>query len=58
MAVEAQVSLLGAPRRVALEAEGLRLEQDLADGSRRVVFRFRLPREEIRGWISVAGGDD
>src|SRR4030095_16959776 len=44
-------------RTATLEAEGLRVTAVVPLGSERVVFRFRPPREEIRGWVSVAGGD-
>jgi hypothetical protein len=44
-------------RTATLEAEGLRVTAVVPPGSERVVFRFRPPREEVRGWVSVAGGD-
>jgi hypothetical protein len=44
-------------RTVTLEAEGLRQTAVVPPGSERVVFRFHPPREEVRGWISIAGDD-
>jgi hypothetical protein len=58
MEIEARVTLPpGAAREVKLEAEGLSLTASLARGMDRVVFKFNPPRDEVRGWISVAGGD-
>ncbi len=44
-------------RTVTLEAEGLNEKQVVPPGMERVVFRFRPPRAEVRGWVSLAGGD-
>jgi Aerotolerance regulator N-terminal len=58
MEVEALVSLPpGAERTVKLEAEGMTQTAQVPRGADRVLFKFNPPREEVRGWISVAGGD-
>lgn len=62
MEIEASVALppgrMGDQERtVTLEAEGVRETAVLPPGSERVVFRFHPPRPEMRGWISVTGGD-
>ena len=58
MEIEARVVLPpGAAREVKLEAEGLALTAQVPRGMDRVVFKFNPPREEVRGWISVAKGD-
>lgn len=58
MEIEARVLLpAGTDRTVKLEAEGLALTAEVPRGMDRVVFKFNPPREEVRGWVSVAAGD-
>ncbi len=57
MEIEARVTSSSEEREVFLEAEGLRLRERVPPGIERVVFGFRPPREEVRGWISLEGDD-
>ena len=60
MEIEALVALPGRgaeARTVTLEADGVREAVIAPPGGERVVFRFSPPRDEVRGGVSVAGGD-
>ncbi len=58
MEIEARVTPSDSPREISLAAEGLNLKQRIPAGSGRVLFSFRPPREEVRGWVSIEGKDD
>ncbi|QIF02293.1 BatA domain-containing protein [Roseimicrobium sp. ORNL1] len=58
MEIEAEVMLPpGADRTVTLKAEGITATQEVLEGTDRVIFKINPPRDEVRGTISVAGGD-
>ena len=57
MEIEARVTASNKPRDVTLSSEGLNLKQSVPAGVERVLFSFRPPREEVRGFISLDGKD-
>lgn len=58
MELEAEVLLAAdSDRTVTLRAEGIVATQKVPDGADRVIFKIKPPRDEVRGTISVAGGD-
>ncbi|YCM46250.1 BatA domain-containing protein [Verrucomicrobiaceae bacterium 227] len=59
MILEAAVSIpsTAKSRKVTLEAEGLRVVGLLPAGAKRISFKFRPPREVVRGWVSVESDD-
>lgn len=59
MEIEAEVHLpTGVDRRVTLKAEGITITQSVPEGGDRVIFKLKPPRDEVRGTISLSGGDD
>ncbi|MCW1921118.1 BatA domain-containing protein [Luteolibacter arcticus] len=58
MEIEARVTSSNKPREVALSSEGLNVKQTVPAGVERVLFSFRPPREEVRGFISLEGKDE
>lgn len=59
MEIEALVSLPRGreSRTVTLEANGILERVNVPPGVERVVFRFATTTPEVRGWVSVEGGD-
>lgn len=58
MEIEAEVLLpAGVDRTVTLRAEGFTDSQVVPVGANRVIFSVKPPRDEVRGTITVAGGD-
>ena len=59
MEIEALISLPRGreSRKVTLEADGVSETVEAAQGVERVVFRFAPKSPEVRGWVSVEGGD-
>ncbi|WP_038159862.1 BatA domain-containing protein [Verrucomicrobium sp. BvORR106] len=59
MEIEVEVHLpTGADRAVTLKAEGITITQTVPEGGDRVIFKLKPPRDEVRGTISLNGGDD
>lgn len=58
MQIEARITGSERSREVTLSAEGLNLKQTVPPGLERILFSFRPPREEVRGFISLEGKDD
>ena len=58
MEIEARVTASNKPREVMLSSEGLNLKQTVPPGVERVLFSFRPPREEVRGFVSLEGNDE
>jgi hypothetical protein len=56
--IEARVTASNKPREVTLSSEGLNLKQTVPPGVERVLFAFRPPREEVRGFVSLEGKDE
>ncbi|MEK7952129.1 vWA domain-containing protein [Luteolibacter soli] len=57
MEIEARVTSSNKSREVTLSSEGINLKQTVPPGVERVLFSFRPPREEVRGFISLEGKD-
>ena len=57
MEIEARVTPLDRERVISLSAEGINLKKKLPARAERVIFSFRPPRDEVRGSISIDGGD-
>lgn len=57
MEIEARMTASEKEREMKLSAEGLNLTKKIPSGAERVIFSFRPNREEIRGFISLAGND-
>jgi len=58
MEIEARVTSSNKPREVTLSSEGINLKQTVPPGVERVLFSFRPPREEVRGFVSLDGKDE
>ena len=58
MEIEARVTASNKPREVTLSSEGINLKQTVPPGVERVLFSFRPPREEVRGFVSLQGKDE
>lgn len=58
MEIEARVTASNKPREVTLSSEGINLKQTVPPGVERVLFSFRPPREEVRGFVSLEGKDE
>jgi hypothetical protein len=58
MEIEARVTGSNNPREITLSSEGINLKQTVPAGVERVLFSFRPPREEVRGFVSLEGKDE
>jgi hypothetical protein len=58
MEIEARVTASNKSREVSLSSEGINLKQTVPAGVERVLFSFRPPREEVRGFVSLEGKDE
>ena len=59
MEVEARLRVpLDKPTTVAIEVEGYVEEKEIIPGTERVLFEFRPPKDQVRGWVRVQSEPD